>query len=120
MEINPFYRISSQHRILLLQAIRDEQVDILPLVQQQHGAEVADPLVCEPRAGRQLKALQLAKVSRIAEHVYVKQLGNIPTAIPTRVHRISLRKQQMGRGSKLTARRSPPRGTCSVCRRTLC
>lgn len=56
-------------------------MDILPLVQQQHGAQIADPLIRETRAGCQLKALQLAKVSRITEHVYVQQLGNVATAV---------------------------------------
>lgn len=57
---------------------------VLPFVEEQHGAQVADTFVGEPRTGRQLEALQLAKVGRVAEHVYVQQLGNVP-APPHRV-----------------------------------
>lgn len=54
-------------------------MNILTLVQQQHGTQITNPFVCETRAGRQLEALELAKVRRVAEHVYVQQLGNVAT-----------------------------------------
>lgn len=52
-------------------------MNILPLIEQQHGAQVANSLVGVATRGNQLEALELAKVSRIAEHVNVEQLGHI-------------------------------------------
>ena len=57
--------------------IGDEGLDFLVFIQQQHCTEVPDPLVSELRAGNQLRALKLTKVSRVAKHVNVKKLGNI-------------------------------------------
>ena len=39
---------------------------VLPLVQQHHGAEVADPLVSEARRRRELHTLQLAEMGRVS------------------------------------------------------
>lgn len=52
---------------------------VLSLVEQQHRAEVSDALVGELRAGDELQALELAEVRRIAEHVDVEELRDVPT-----------------------------------------
>lgn len=57
---------------------------ILPFVQQQHRAQITNALVREPRIRRQLEALELRKMRRIAEHMDVQQLGDVATA-PQRV-----------------------------------
>ena len=69
---------------VVLQTVRDQLVNLLVLVQQQHGSQVSDPLVGELGAGYQLGALQLTEVSRVAQHVNVEQLGHVP-APPHRV-----------------------------------
>lgn len=69
-------------------------MDILTLVQQQHGTQIPNTFVCETRAGRQLEALELAKVRRIAEHVNVQQLGNVATTAST--DRERERKREVG------------------------
>lgn len=43
----------------LFQGICDEQVNVLAFVQQQHGSQIAYPLVCEPGRRNQFQALQL-------------------------------------------------------------
>ena len=43
----------------LFQGICDEQVNVLAFVQQQHGSQIAYPLVREPGRRNQLQALQL-------------------------------------------------------------
>jgi hypothetical protein len=50
----------------------------LPLVEQQHEAEVADSLFGKTRRRDQLDALHLPEMRRVAEHVNVQQLGDIP------------------------------------------
>lgn len=46
-------------KLSLLDAVGDEQVGILPLIQQKHGPQVAHPLVYEPGGGDQFQALHL-------------------------------------------------------------
>ena len=53
-------------------------VTFLPLVQQNHEPEVADPLLQKLAAGDQLEALHLAPVGRVPEHVDKQQLGHVP------------------------------------------
>lgn len=53
---------------------------ILPLIQKQHGAEVPDPLVREPRRSYQLEALQLTEVRWVTQHMDVQEFGNVSTS----------------------------------------
>lgn len=64
-------------------------MNILTLIQQQHGTQIANSFICKACAGRQFEALELSKVRRIAEHVYVQQLGNVATAAGERAGRVS-------------------------------
>lgn len=43
----------------LLDAVGNQQVGIVPLIQQKHGPKVAHPLVCESGGGDQFQALHL-------------------------------------------------------------
>lgn len=64
---------------LLLETVRNQQMNILPFVQQQHCPQVTYAFVSEARARRQFEALELSEMCRIAEHVDVEQLGDIAT-----------------------------------------
>lgn len=52
---------------------------VLSLVQQKHGAKVSDTLVSELRAGDELQALELTEMRRVAEHVDIEELRDVPT-----------------------------------------
>jgi hypothetical protein len=52
----------------------------LVLVEQQHGAQVAEALVGEAGGGEQLEALNLAKMGALAEGEEVEQLGDVVAA----------------------------------------
>lgn len=64
----------------LFQTICDQEMNVLSLVEQQHRAKISDPFVGELRAGYQLEALELAEVRRIAEHVNVEELCDVPAS----------------------------------------
>ena len=51
--------------------------DLLVLVEQQHGAEVAQSLVRKARGGQQLQTLDLAKMCPLAQGEQIQQLGDI-------------------------------------------
>lgn len=61
----------------LFEPIGDQREHLCVLIQQQHDAKVAQPLVGEPGRSYQFQAFDLSKMSRIAEHVDVKQLGDV-------------------------------------------
>ncbi|KAG5456528.1 MAG: hypothetical protein BJ554DRAFT_3712 [Olpidium bornovanus] len=65
---------------VLLQRVRHQRQDLLVLVEQEHDAKVAKPLVCEAVAGNKFEALDLAEVGRVAEHVNVQQLCDVRVA----------------------------------------
>lgn len=75
---------NGRRRNELFEGVGDEDVDVLALVEQQHGAEVADALVGEARRGDQLEALEDAEVGLVAQHVDVEQFGHV-AAPPLRV-----------------------------------
>lgn len=77
-------------------------MDILALVEQQHRAQVADAFVGEPGARSQLQALQLAEVRRVAEHVNVQQLRDVPTP----PHRVLLAERAANVGALLVYNRA--------------
>jgi len=79
---------------ILLERVGDQGEDLLVLVQQQHDAEVSEPLVSEARGGHELDALHLAELGRIAKHVDVQQLGHVPVAVVS----ISLLERGADRG----------------------
>lgn len=49
---------------LLLDAIGHKEVDILSFIQQQHGSQVPNALVCELLGGNQFEALKLQEKGR--------------------------------------------------------
>lgn len=69
--------VAGQGRGGLFQRVRDEGQDLLVLVQQQHGAQVAQALVGEARGSQQLETFYLAEVGSLAEGEEVKELGDI-------------------------------------------
>ena len=71
--------------IILLQGVGDERQDLLVLVQQQHGAQVAETLVSETRGGQQLQTFNLAEMCPLAEGEEVEQLRDVvpPACVST-------------------------------------
>lgn len=66
---------------ILLERVGDEHEHLLPLVEQQHEAEVPDALLGEARGGDELEALHLAEVGGVPEHVDEHELGHVPVAV---------------------------------------
>lgn len=54
-------------------------MNVLPLVEQQHRAQVSDSFVSELRARDQLQALELSKMRWVSEHMNVEQLRDVAT-----------------------------------------
>ena len=79
---------------ILLERVGDQGEDLLVLVQQQHDAEVTEPLVGEAWGGDKLDTLHLAELGRVAEHVDVQQLSHVPVAVVS----ISLLERGADRG----------------------
>ena len=63
---------------LLFEGVGDEHKHLLPLVEEQHEAEVAHPLLRVPRGRDELKALHLGEMGGVAEHVDEHELGHVP------------------------------------------
>ena len=61
----------------LFQRIRDQRQNLLILIQQQHDAQIPQPLIRESWTGYQLETFNLTEMSRVAEHVDVEQFGNV-------------------------------------------
>lgn len=56
-------------------------MNILTFVEEQHGAQVADPLVREARTRDQFQALELTKVRWVTQHVDIEELCDVPTSV---------------------------------------
>ena len=63
---------------LLFEGVGDEHKHLLPLVEEQHEAEVAHPLLRVPRGRDELEALHLGEMGGVAEHVDEHELGHVP------------------------------------------
>src|SRR5258708_482543 len=66
---------------LLFQRVSDQHEDLLPFVEQDHQAEIADALVRVVGRDDELEALHLAKLGRVAEHLNEEQLGDIALTV---------------------------------------
>jgi len=73
--------VKKQFSNLLLEGVGNQEVYILPLIQQQHGTEVANPLVCEAWGRHQLQTLQLSPTYIIHCHHTSKLLPSV--SLPT-------------------------------------
>jgi hypothetical protein len=67
--------------IILLQGVGDQCQDLLVLVQQQHGAQVAETLVSETRGGQQLQTFNLAEMCPLTKGEEVQQLRDIVSPV---------------------------------------
>lgn len=64
-------------KALLLDAVGHEKVDVLPLIQQQHGSKVTNAFVREFLRGNQFEALQLQEGAEKPEGVTLPNASNI-------------------------------------------
>lgn len=62
---------------ILLRRVCDQRQDLLVLVQQQHGPQVAESLVRKARRGQQLQAFNLPEMRALAQREQIQQLGDI-------------------------------------------
>lgn len=62
---------------VVLEAVGNEGQYFRVLIQQEHDAKIAEPLVGEPGCGHEFEALDLTKVSGVAEHVDIEELCNV-------------------------------------------
>ena len=65
---------------ICLDAVNEKNINVMLLVQEQHSAQVAYPLVRELMTGAELETLHLSEVSGVSQHVNVEKFSNIPTS----------------------------------------
>ena len=64
-------------RDILLQRVRHQREHFLLLIQQEHNPQISEAFVSEARAGHEFETFHLAEMGLRAEHVDVKELGDI-------------------------------------------
>jgi len=62
---------------LLLKRIRDKGEDLLILVQQEHGSQISQPLVCEPRGGQEFETFYLTEMCPLSQREEIEEFCNI-------------------------------------------